>query len=370
MEEYLSREAMTGNLVNRTSGSVLYPPNNRTKWDGEDLKPLWEYLRETTDVRNWKPGQCIAAFPASPDPKDAQRLREAFQTAVELDKNKKPLSIPVPVDASVADRIRELRGRRSELCLYDEEMQASHTVHFMCYHKQRARLLTHFYSFLFFEDWKQELWAKRFVRDHIRYRDELMCAAARIVDAVRKRAKSKNPDSNTDGFYDSLHIRRGDFQFKETRLEAEDIAKITKSELQSGATIFIATDERNKSFFKPFREDYDVVFLDDFMHLIPNFNTNYYGMLDQLIASKGRVFYGTFFSTLSGYIMRMRGYSGVKNKVEGYNNGGLKDSFYIYPAQRQPAMAKYEPVMAGQWQREYPVSWHNIDKGIESLHEQ
>uniref|UniRef100_A0A7S2L6Y3 O-fucosyltransferase family protein n=1 Tax=Leptocylindrus danicus TaxID=163516 RepID=A0A7S2L6Y3_9STRA len=371
MEEYLVREAMTGKLVNTTSGLVAYPPNNRTKWDGEDLKPLWEYLRETTDVRNWKPGNCIAAFPASRDPEDTQRLRDAFQTAMDDDKRKKSLRVPVPVDASVSDRIRELRGwHRSQLCLYDEKMQASHTVHFMCYHKQRARLLTHFYSFLFFEDWKQELWAKRFVRDHIRYRDELMCAAGKIVDAVRMRAKSKNPASNPNGLYDSLHIRRGDFQFKETRLEADKLFEITKEKLQPGATVFIATDERNKGFFKPFRGEYDVVFLDDFKHLIPDMNTNYFGMLDQLIASKGRVFYGTYFSTLSGYIMRMRGYSGVKNRVEGYQNGGLKDSYYIWPKKKQLEMSEYVPVMGGQWQREYPVSWHGIDKGIESLHEQ
>ena len=28
-----------------------------------------------------------------------------------------------------------------------------------------ARLLTHFYTFLFLQDWKHDLWLKRFVRD-------------------------------------------------------------------------------------------------------------------------------------------------------------------------------------------------------------
>lgn len=71
--------------------------------------------------------------------------------------------------------------------------------------------------------------------------------------------------------------------------------------------LYIATDERDKKFFDPFREHYEIVFLDDFKHLLPGINTNFYGMLDQLVASKGRVFFGTFFSTLSGYVNRMRG---------------------------------------------------------------
>jgi len=60
-------------------------------------------------------------------------------------------------------------------------------------------------------------------------------------------------------------------------------------------------------------------------------NTNYYGMLDQLVASKGRTFFGTYYSTLTGYMMRMRGYASVKNKVDGYLEVALKSSFYIFP---------------------------------------
>lgn len=49
---------------------------------------------------------------------------------------------------------------------------------------------------------------KRFMRDHLRYADEIQCAAARIVHAMREYAKTKNPGSNPKGEFDTFHIRR------------------------------------------------------------------------------------------------------------------------------------------------------------------
>ncbi len=36
------------------------------------------------------------------------------------------------------------------------------------------------------------------------------------------------------------------------------------------------------------------------------------GMIDQVVCTRGEVFVGTWFSTFSGYITRMRGYLGYK----------------------------------------------------------
>lgn len=57
---------------------------------------------------------------------------------------------------------------------------------------------------------------------------------------------------------------------------------------------------------------------------------SFYGMLDQLVASKGRVFIGTWWSTLSGYVNRMRGYYIAKHKLEGYKDGTM-ESYYFFP---------------------------------------
>jgi len=162
-----------------------------------------------------------------------------------------------------------------------------------------ARILVHFYSFLFFEDYHQDLWTKRFVRDHLRYIDEIQCASARIVQAVRQKA-IENGDPN--GNYDSFHIRRGDFErfFPYSLLSAEGVYKNTKDILVPNSTIFIATDEKNATYFDPLRKYYNLLFLDDFRHLFGDLNQNYLGMVDQRIASRGRTFIGTYYSTFTG----------------------------------------------------------------------
>jgi hypothetical protein len=95
-------------------------------------------------------------------------------------------------------------------------------------------------------------------RDHVRYTDEIQCAAARIVHGMREHARKYNPTGNPEGLFDTFHVRRGDFQFKKTRISAEEIYENTKDVLTANSSIFIATDERDKKFFDPLREHYDV----------------------------------------------------------------------------------------------------------------
>lgn len=59
--------------------------------------------------------------------------------------------------------------------------------------------------------------------------------------------------------------QKGDFQYKETRVDAPVILEKLRRKLANGTTLYIATDERDKAFFQPIRDQYDVVFLDDFI---------------------------------------------------------------------------------------------------------
>jgi len=299
MQEFLEAEAMMGNLRNKETGQVEFPPHNRTDWNGEDVKDLKEWLRNVTHTPLWRPGSCLAAFPASGDPKEVDALREMQEQVVAKNTDwTEFVGNPVPVDGPAIDRMTENRAGRKELCVYDEDMQQELVVHFMCYHKMKIRLLVHFYAFLFFEDWKADLWMKRFIRDHVRYIDEIQCAAARVVNAVREHARKRDPDGNGD--FDSFHIRRGDFQFKTTRIEAQEIYDNVHDVLTENKTVYVATDERNKTFFDPLRKHYDLVFMDDFMDELKDVNSNLFGMIDQLIASRGNVFIGCWFSTFTG----------------------------------------------------------------------
>lgn len=364
-EQFLLAEAMTGNLIDKDTGEPSFPPHNRTNWDGEDVKPLKEWLRNVTYIEHmWKPGECLAAFPASGDHKDVLALEKMQKIVVEERglNTDHFLGNPAAVDGDPLERMHENIAGRHKLCVYDEVMQKQLVVHFMCYHKMRIRYLVHFYAFLYFEDWRQDLWMKRFMRDHMRYMDEIQCAAARVVEKVRERSRQFNPDMN--GAFDTFHIRRGDFQFKTTRISADEILANSKEVLNLKKTIFIATDERDKKFFKPMTDLYDVVFLDDFMHVLAGVNTNYFGMIDQLVAAKGDIFVGCWFSTFTGFINRMRGYYSTKYKLPGYENGTLPTTYYYATLNKKYQMHDYRPLGGGFFNREYPTSWRQIDAGV------
>jgi hypothetical protein len=114
---------------------------------------------------------------------------------------------PVAVNASALDRFDEQRAERSDLCLYDKAMQEEQFIYFRLGHSydkpgnKGNRFLSPFYTFHFYEDWNQALWMRRFVRDHLRYHDELYCAAAKIVDALRKRVRKRGLLDNPDGSF-------------------------------------------------------------------------------------------------------------------------------------------------------------------------
>mmetsp|Transcript_25212 Transcript_25212/g.36969 ORF Transcript_25212/g.36969 Transcript_25212/m.36969 type:complete len:317 (-) Transcript_25212:129-1079(-) len=284
---------------------------------------------------------------------------------------------PVPINAPPIERLKENLADRTKLCLYDTEMQNSNLIHMRVEAKEHVRLLVHFYNCVWFEDWRVENWTKRFVRDHVRYIDDIMCAAARAIESIRARAKEnraehslslEGKENDTDGLgtFDAMHIRRGDFQYKKTRNNADELYEVSKNELEEGMTVYIATDERDKEFFRPLADRYDLLFLDDFIPELKSINTNYYGMIDQIICTRSRYFFGTWWSTFSGYINRIRGYHGEKRVLPGYENG-LLPSWYFAPLDKKDEMRVYWPSRKRFFMREFPTSWRDIDKGVEEL---
>jgi hypothetical protein len=212
-EEFLNREVLTGHIVDE-SGKPLLPPNNRTDWNGserEEAKELDAWTRKIGFSAPWNKDECMAAFTAEPnDVEGEKRLHEISTNVTSVDENERYLKYvnkPVAVDAPPIDRLMESMAYRKELCVYDHELQKLKVFHLMGDHRTGARMLVHFYSFLFFENWKQDVWTKRFVIDHLRYIDEIQCAAARVVHAMRE-ISNKNGNG---GVFDTFHIRRGDF---------------------------------------------------------------------------------------------------------------------------------------------------------------
>merc|ERR1712166_876318 len=114
---------------------------------------------------------------------------------------------------------------------------------------------------------------KRLMRDHVHYSEHLLQLAAPCVHKIGGSAS-----------YTSLHIRRGDFQYHEVKISAQQIfdnlAPLLK---RSGKKkIYISTDESNKEFFSPFTDaGYEIWFWND---VKPATKVPYHleGMLEQL----------------------------------------------------------------------------------------
>jgi hypothetical protein len=172
MQEYLEREAMTGNLKNAQTGQVSFPPKNRTSWDGAsgpEINKLNQWLRGTAKMVLWDPEACMAVFPKNNDPANIQELikmKEQVDQSGGFPSFEAYVGKPFPVDSPTIDRMKENWAGRKDLCIYGEDLQAQPLVHFPVekHEKVHYRLLVHFYAFLFFQDWKEDLWVKRFVR--------------------------------------------------------------------------------------------------------------------------------------------------------------------------------------------------------------
>ena len=59
-------------------------------------------------------------------------------------------------------------------------------------------------------------------------------------------------------------------------------------------------DEKNSTFFEPLAQHYNLRFLSDFEDAagLKELDPNLMGMIDTIVASRGRLFVGTWFSTL------------------------------------------------------------------------
>jgi GDP-fucose protein O-fucosyltransferase len=357
-------------------GKVSFPPQNRTNWNDAWLKRMRDWLKTVTVQIKWRPEDCLAAFPSHPH--NVETLEKAIQELRRQKPQPGPgrwMDNPNPVDAPVIERLSEVLAERKNLCYYDEQLQDETYLYYKIIYDPSTyegefvtniRLLIWFYQFFFFENWKQDLWSKRFIRDHLRYKDELQCIAARIVAAMREKARAKH---DGDDQFDSFHIRRlGEFEEQYGNLtDNAAIYNTSVPDIPEGSTVYIATDDMNRTLFQPLMDHYDVYFLGDFQELLGDLNANYYSIIDQLVASRGRVFFGAFCSTFTGYINRMRGYRSQKDKAEGWQNGIVDSYFYNFQGyDKRNKMRIYHPPIKSWFFREFPIAWRDIDHDLES----
>ena len=110
-----------------------------------------------------------------------------------------------------------------------------------------------------------------------------------------------------------MHVRRGDFQFKKVKITAQDWYDNTRELFRDNELIYVATDEKTNEFFEPLARHYNLRFLSDFTVSagLDKLDPNLMGMIDSIVASRGRLFVGTWFSTFTGYIVSLFAYRRV-----------------------------------------------------------
>jgi hypothetical protein len=269
------------------------------------------------------------------------------------------------LSASIQLRIKAFCNGRVPV-YYNKTMHEASVWHFETMNL-KTRLLTHSYALIFFTDPIIGNFYKRFARDYFRYHDEVYCAAGKIILALQFEndilsGNSNNPTADLDnelvGGYSSLHVRRGDLQFKEVKFDSATWYENTKELWKPNEILYIATDEKNATFFDDFRKQHSgpLRFFDDFIALaeLDNIDQTLYGMIDTVVSSRGSVFVGTWFSTFSGYICRLRGYYGMSKYF----------SYYSYK-ERKFFMHEWANVGTGSYfAREFPIAWTSIDGDV------
>ena len=294
------------------------------------MKPVFQYIRDKSYVSELKDMKNCLVFDKAAFAKGSSAI----------------------TSSKTRDGVERFCGDRDPI-YYDSEMAAPDIFHF---HSSSSdfRLLNHFYTFIHFTDPVENNFYKRFIRDFIHYKDDVFCAASKIINLLQEEGRQLGfkVDDEYAGGYSALHIRRGDLQYKEVRISAEEWYENTAKLWKPDEILYIATDEKNRAFFEPIKKHHQLRFLDDYLEKagLADIEKQYWGMIESIIASRGRMFVGTWHSTFSSYIMRLRGYYG-ESKMSNY---------YAYRPRRFE-MIRFHYPFGNYAAREWPTAWLGID---------
>jgi hypothetical protein len=356
-DAFLKFVAVPGHLVK--DKKRLKPPNNRINWDSaKDIGNLYNYLRTVAYVpREWDPQTCILAIGRQTE--NVKKALISMWTTKE-DRREAPYHLhfqgkPTPVNAPLVERLREFVADRQALCTYEGPMIAASLLHIPTTKEGKSLLFSPFYSFLFHSDYREDLLMKRLVRNEMHFNDEIVCAAARIVDALKTMG---------GGTFHAFHIRS--IAYENAHHDVHEDPQWIMMEIQGvvpkNSTVFVSTDEANKGYFAVLATEYNLYFASDFRaQYLASLNPGYLELVQQLVCARSEIFVGTFYSSFSGYINRMRGYYSTREESPGYEEGAL-NSYYHSPTTMKKEMRMYRAMRKPFHFREWPTAWRDIDR--------
>jgi len=202
-------------------------------------------------------------------------------------------------------------------------------------------LLGNFYQVVYSSRMQQ---VKQYVARHIHYRADVFDLAWEFILQLGDK-----------GYY-AMHIRRNDFQYDHVRIPCEAISEHIDNRIPAGSVLYIATDHKEKGFFKPLKDKYDVFFYGD-LSCDREFDSNLIPIVEQLICTRAELFIGQDYSTFSSYIYRLRGYmDDIANKSYHVNT-------YEYKISDQFPLLQ-TPHFVANWHREHKDAWKFYEPSI------
>jgi GDP-fucose protein O-fucosyltransferase len=204
--------------------------------------------------------------------------------------------------------------------------------------------LEHFYAF-FFLDHIMSSACKALVRDHVRFKPEIIDLASVIASRL--------------GPFSAAHIRRSDFirQYLSQNISIRSIMRNVARYITLGSRLYVSTDECDLGFFDLLRDHYDVLFMENIAGFLPRKMSKVsLACFEQELCSLADTFVGTRLSTFSGYITRLRGYRNALDKESYFTDGyHTKDRPVLdtHPYSWSSWLKSGNPL----WGREYREGW-------------
>jgi hypothetical protein len=116
------------------------------------------------------------------------------------------------------------------------------------------------------------------------------------------------------GDFNAIHVRSGDFNQvhkEDTSSLLNDLKQMLEGRLDKSKPLYIATDEKDRSYFDTLKSEYKVFFRETIFDFVLD---EYESLaLDHIIPSEADIFLGTKWSTFTDAINCMRGFAGKKD---------------------------------------------------------
>lgn len=223
---------------------------------------------------------------------------------------------------------------------FDATLSREIVLHLPCDHARGYRQLGQVSTAVAFDNPDGPGRLHELLKNGLHYVPEVFEIAARIIDLLGLYA------------YAALHIRRNDFQYKQVRISAGDIQSNIAALLQPDETLYVATDEPDPEFLAVLRSNRNVLTWQDVVDRISaDVPPRLVACIEQVVCAGARIFIGTQFSTMSSYVVRLRGYMGAANTGTYYHNEDLQDELLCDHSIRPVSGREYMREDESLWRR-------------------